>query len=135
MNLSIVESIRTNNFNDKNIETKMTNLWKCAIEKIQKIDTTIYAIYHDYQSDFRGDYTCSICIRNEYEENNSNNINILDNTKYRMFKVDSSVDNSIFNTWKLIWEQEEKGLLNRSYTYDYEKYYSQDNIEIYIAIQ
>ncbi|MFS0647164.1 hypothetical protein [Siminovitchia sp. 179-K 8D1 HS] len=38
-------------------------------------------------------------------------------------------------TWKRIWELEEAGLLERVYTYDFEKYLPNGEIEIHIAIK
>lgn len=39
------------------------------------------------------------------------------------------------NTWKQIWEQENAGVLDRAYTYDFEKYYPSGKVEIHIAIK
>jgi predicted transcriptional regulator YdeE len=49
--------------------------------------------------------------------------------------VDSSDEFGILNVWKEIWGREEKGILDRAYTYDFEKYYPDGQIEIYIAIK
>jgi predicted transcriptional regulator YdeE len=45
----------------------------------------------------------------------------------------TSDEQVIFKTWK-IWDQEDSGLLERAYTYDFEKYTPNGEIEIYIAI-
>ena len=46
----------------------------------------------------------------------------------------TSDEQGIFKTWKKIWDQEDSGLLERAYTYDFEKYTPNGEIEIYIAI-
>ncbi len=54
---------------------------------------------------------------------------------YKVFLVDTSknVENPVFETWKQIWELEEKLMLKRDYVLDYEKYYPDGTIEIYIG--
>jgi len=39
----------------------------------------------------------------------------------------------MFKTWSKIWKQEETGLLERAYTYDFEKYSPNGEIEIHIG--
>ncbi len=62
-------------------------------------------------------------------------IEIPSNTKYKVFQVDKTDEQSIFKTWCKIWKQEETGLLERAYTYDFEKYSPNGEIEIHIAIK
>ena len=69
-------------------------------------------------------------------ENNGNSfIEIPENAKYEIYKVDTSDEQGIFKTWKKIWDQEDSGLLERAYTYDFEKYTPNGEFEIYIAIK
>lgn len=132
MNLSVISTIRTNNFNDEAVMEKITNLWKDASTILKNHDGVTYGLYYDYESDYKGDYTLSIAI----ESSNSESTITISNTKnYEVFPVDPSDELGILNTWKEIWEQEENGSLKRAYSYDFEKYYPNGQIEIHIAIK
>jgi len=131
LKLSIIKSIRTNNFNDERIMQKITDLWQEASEQLPKNENT-YGVYHNYESDYKGDYSLSIAIENH---NGESMIEIPKNNKYRIFKVDTTDPQGIFHTWSKIWEQEEAGILQRAYSFDFEKYYPNGEIEIHIAIK
>jgi predicted transcriptional regulator YdeE len=129
VNLKIIKSVRTNNFKDKAIMQKITDLWKEATSVLPE-DEVIYGLYHDYESDYKGDYTLSVAMESN---DNESTINIPIASKYETFEVDTSDENGILNTWKQIWELEEKGNLSRAYSFDFEKYYPNGQIEIHIA--
>ncbi|MCM3601080.1 effector binding domain-containing protein [Robertmurraya korlensis] len=56
-------------------------------------------------------------------------------TKYEIFKVDRGDAQGVVNTWRKIWERENAGTLARAYSYDFEKYDPDGEIEIYIALK
>ncbi|ADC52366.1 hypothetical protein BpOF4_21854 (plasmid) [Alkalihalophilus pseudofirmus OF4] len=130
MNLMIIKSVRTNNFEDKAIMQKITEMWKEASSALLNQDEVTYGLYHEYESDYRGDYTVSVAVESS---NNANTIKIPSISKYEIFKVDSLDENGILNTWKQIWEQEENGDLKRAYSFDFEKYNPNGQIEIHIS--
>ncbi|MBP2079418.1 GyrI-like domain-containing protein [Oceanobacillus polygoni] len=130
MKLSIINSIRTNNFNDARAMEKIMEMWKKASDHLPK-NETVYGVYHEYESDYRDDYSLSIAI----EENIDESIEIPKDEIYKIFKVDTTEEQGIFNTWSKIWNQEESVLLERAYSYDFEKYYPNGKIEIHIAIK
>ncbi|WEG18882.1 effector binding domain-containing protein [Alkalihalophilus pseudofirmus] len=130
MNLTIIKSVRTNNFEDKAIMQKITEMWKEASSALLNQDEVTYGLYHEYESDYRGDYTVSVAVESS---NNAKTIKIPSISKYEIFKVDSLNENGILNTWKQIWEQEENGDLKRAYSFDFEKYYPNGHIEIHIS--
>nr|WP_106783168.1 effector binding domain-containing protein [Lysinibacillus timonensis] len=130
MNLYIINSIRTNNFNDEQMMGKIKSLWEEASRKLVNYQEAVYGVYYDYDSNYKGDYSLSVAI----EENNSASIIYLSNdTKYEVFNVDHTDEQGIIKTWGQIWELEESGLLERAYSYDFEKYYPNGEIEIHIA--
>ncbi|MEN1969208.1 hypothetical protein WMZ97_14175 [Lentibacillus sp. N15] len=53
----------------------------------------------------------------------------------KSLKLDTKDEQGILNTWSKIWEQEESGALERAYSYDFEKYYPNGEIEIHIALK
>ncbi|HWI49612.1 MAG TPA: effector binding domain-containing protein [Rummeliibacillus sp.] len=130
MNLKLINTIRTNNFNDKNVMKKIKNMWEEASIELSNFDGCIYGLYFDYETDYKGDYHLGVAIEDEVK----GTINLNDNIKYEVFKVSTKLENGIFNTWMEIWDKEKEGHLKRAYTFDYEKYYPNGDIEIYIAV-
>ncbi|MBM7542787.1 GyrI-like domain-containing protein [Amphibacillus cookii] len=132
MKLAIISSIRTNNFNDERIMQKITEMWKEASHHLSKHEGVTYGVYHNYESDYKGDYSLSIGI----EDNNGPSIiEIPEKENYEIFKVNTTEEHGISNAWSKIWHQEENGTIERVYSFDFEKYYPNGEIEIYIAIK
>ena len=128
----VLDSCVTNNFKDKLLLEKITNAWGSVANA--KSPTSIkYGVYHNYENDYKGDYTLSIATGDETDS--SNVLEIPSDVAYKIFLVDTSknVENPVFETWKQIWELEEKLMLKRDYVLDYEKYYPDGTIEIYIG--
>lgn len=132
MKVTVIQSVRTNNFNDDLLIQKITGLWQEASPRLPGRDRTVYGVYHDYESDYKGDYTLSVA----YEDNQGESVlDIPDDATYEIFDVDTTEELGIINTWKMIWERENSGTLNRAYTCDYEKYGPNGDIQIYIAVK
>ncbi|WP_017473607.1 GyrI-like domain-containing protein [Amphibacillus jilinensis] len=132
MKLAIINSIRTNNFNDERIMKKITEMWKEASRYLSKYEGVTYGVYHNYESDYKGDYSLSIGIE---DHNGQSIIEIPEKENYEIFKVNTTEEEGIFNAWSKIWHQEETGAIERVYTFDFEKYYPNGEIEIHIAIK
>ncbi|WP_042221987.1 effector binding domain-containing protein [Oceanobacillus manasiensis] len=131
MELKILNRVRTNNFNDKQVLQKITDLWKGASTDLSKHQGNTYGLYHEYESNYKGDYSLGIAIEGKSETT----VVIPDEAKYEVFHVNTDEEQGIFNKWNEIWKKEENGQLKRAYTYDFEKYYQDGKIEIYIAIE
>lgn len=131
MNLTILNSIRTNNFNDNNLMQKISKMWSEASNLLNSRDKVLYGLYYNYESDYKGDYTLSVAVEDIENESSFN----IPNTLYKIFKVESADEFGILNTWKEIWSLEEKGIIERAYSYDFEKYDPNGQIEIHIAIK
>ncbi|MEI3612214.1 GyrI-like domain-containing protein [Pseudogracilibacillus sp. SO30301A] len=132
MRLYLVNSIRTNNFTDKEVMGKIQTMWEEAYRSLKQYQNSIYGIYYDYESDYKGDYSLSVAIEDEFGESF---IEIPAKKKYEIYKVDTTDEQGILNTWSKIWEEEEAGVLKRAYSYDFEKYFPNGEIEIHIAIK
>ena len=130
MRLYLLTSIRTNNFTDEQVMGKIKTMWEEAYRNLQQYQNNLYGVYYDYESDYKGDYSLSVAIEDEFGESF---IEIPKNKKYKIFKVDTMDEKGILNTWNEIWKQEETGLLKRAYSYDFEKYFPNGDIEIHIA--
>ena len=130
MDLTILNSIRTNNFNDEDVMQKIMEMWQNASADLSGHKGNTYGLYYAYESDYKGDYTLGVAIKKECDSS----ITIPADTKFEIFKVDADDEQGIINMWNDIWNKEEEGKLNRAYTYDFEKYYPDGNIDIYIAV-
>lgn len=132
MNLTIIKSVRTNNFKDDAIMQKITDMWKEASSLLNNQDEVTYGLYYDYESDYKGDYTLSVALESS---DNDSPIIIPNTNKYEIFEVGTSDEYGILNAWKEIWGREESGVLERAYSFDFEKYYPNGQVEIHIAIK
>src|SRR5699024_3649353 len=130
MNLTILNYIRTNNFNDENVMQKIMEMWQNTSDYLSDHKGDTYGLYYAYESDYKGDYTLGVAIKKESDSS----ITIPADTKFEIYKVDADDEQGIINMWNDIWNKEEEGKLNRAYTYDFEKYYPDGNIDIYIAV-
>lgn len=128
----VLDNCVTNNFNDNLVFEKISKVWNSLANA--KSPTSIkYGVYHNYESDYKGDYTLSIATDDETDSKTI--LEIPNNISYKIFEVDLSknVETAVIETWKHIWELEEKSSLKRDYVLDYEKYYPDGKIEIYIG--
>lgn len=132
MKLTIIKSVRTNNFKDEAIMQKISEMWKEASSILSDQHEVKYGLYYDYESNYKGDYTLSAAIESG---DNDSTVNIPNTTKYEIFEVDTLDDFGILNAWREIWGREEKGDLERAYSFDFEKYYPNGQIEIHIAVK
>ncbi|WP_422778050.1 GyrI-like domain-containing protein [Peribacillus butanolivorans] len=89
-----------------------------------------YGVYHQYTSNYRGDYTLTIATETPV----SNEKIIIPENEYKVFECLQD-EHSIAETWKKIWHLEDEKKLNRAYSLDYEKYYPDGKVEIHIAIK
>jgi len=132
MKFLILDSERTNNFTDPNIQTKIMSLWEknsLGIKQFLKEDLTIACVYHEYQTNYKDDYTVSLC-----KEDNTNGV--FDTSKYQweVYKVDVNDKLGVINTWQKIWLDEENHKINRVYDFDFEQYKPNGEISIAVAI-
>ena len=114
MKFTIMDTKRTNNFNDPDIKQKINSLWKenaNSVNVAKRQGLTIASVYYDYESNYKGDYSISLC-----KESNSNAD--FDTTKYQWkeYKVNPKDKLGIPKTWNKIWNDEKKHLIKRVYT-------------------
>ncbi|MFS0764104.1 GyrI-like domain-containing protein [Peribacillus phoenicis] len=124
----LIGEIRTNNFTDKNLFEKIGSLWSKT--NVLNIENDIkYGIYHQYESNYHGDYTLAIATETPVSKENF----VIPDQEYAVFECLQD-EHSITETWKKIWQLEEDKNLNRKYSLDFEKYYPDGKVEIHIAI-
>ena len=134
MFLNILASIRTNNFQDEHCVEKIQALWQeqeGAVKEAFAQGEPVYAVYHDYDSDYKGDYSLSICRLTDGE------VYDFDTSEqtYQVFEADKEDPQAILHAWQRIWQAEEAGELHRDYTIDFEKYDPDQTVAVFVATQ
>jgi len=133
-------STRTNNENEKNVETqKIAPLWEKYDEEhiftktLNKVsNTSFYGLYLNYESDVNGDYDAMVAVEVTKAKNNAI---VIKNQKYLVFTKEGELPEVAFELWSEIWEYfENNNDYERAYGIDFEKYSKKDEIEIYISI-
>jgi len=145
-NLKIIGiSVETTNQNGKAIED-LGKLWgrfyaENVIEKIpNKINEEVYAVYTDYENDYRGKYTTIIGMAVSSLDKIPDGLvgRAFEAQNFKKFIAKGDMPNAVGKTWKEIWDKDAE--LNRSYIYDYEVYGSRSQnganaeVDIYIGI-
>lgn len=132
MKLKILATTRTNNFTDPEIINKITGLWTQNSERIQatfKNGQAVFAVYHDYLSDYHGDYSVSLCIpAEEHYDFETSTANWLE------YPVDATSEDGVLTSWKKIWSDEDHQLIKRRYLFDYEQYNPDGSIAIKLSL-
>ena len=138
-------SVETTNQNGKAIED-LGKLWgrfyaENVIEKIpNKINEEVYAVYTDYENDYRGKYTTIIGMAVSSLDKIPDGLvgRAFEAQNFKKFIAKGDMPNAVGKTWKEIWDKDAE--LNRSYIYDYEVYGSKSQnganaeVDIYIGI-
>ncbi|MEW4369124.1 GyrI-like domain-containing protein [Paenibacillus kandeliae] len=131
MKLYRIQSIRTNNFKDPEMLDKIQHVWQEAYQQ-QNNASTLYGVYYDYESNYKGDYSLSTAVADN--EISSEILDIPEDAPYRIFQIDGTDKQKVLQQWKQIWQLEESGELIRAYTVDYEKYEPDGTVSIHIAV-
>lgn len=136
----------TSNNNNQAIED-LGKLWHQFFGEniIQKIPNTIspniYAIYTDYESDFKGKYTTIIGLEVSSLDNIPDGMvgREFQPQTFKQYLAKGELHQAVGETWQQIWNDDAN--LNRAYLYDYELYTEKAQnpadaeIEIYIGIK
>ncbi|WP_010128969.1 GyrI-like domain-containing protein [Haemophilus sputorum] len=122
-------TIRTHNIKENTAE-KIGQLWQNNFAKLTK-NEPYYGVYLNYESDFTGYYDVAVAQESKPEDSSST-IEIEDLTWYEIFPTTGK---SVVQTWQHIWNKEKQGLLKRAYKVDFEKYYPNGKVDIYISIR
>ena len=150
MNLTHCESrqllgitARTRNEDEKSRATaKIPGLWQTFHEEIyEKVlkGTPVYGVYTGYESDYTGYFDVSAAVEKSNDSGHRANIQVitLQKGQYLKFTPKTTGENQVRELWEQVWtffSDEQQGLA-RTYTTDYEVYYPNKEIELYIAIK
>lgn len=122
-----VESFRLKGISitTSNAENRFAWVWEQFLsdERFKKT-AELYGVYHNYQSDENGFFTFTV---GEETQDTEDMIEI-PTGEYLLFRAPSRQE--VLNIWQEIW----KSRLPRSFSFDFEKYYADGSVEIYIAV-
>lgn len=106
-----------------------------------KISDEICSIYTDYESNYKGKYTCMIGLKVDSLTDIPKDLvgREFMGGKYHKFIAKGKMPKAVQDTWQEIWAKDE--ILNRSYTADFEVYGEKSQlgenseVEIFIAVE
>lgn len=131
MRLKILSKVRMSKlFGTKNNST-IQKAWGLAKPYLDDTVLSVYAVYYEYAGDYTDDYSLAICI--EAKEDEVADLVVDESAEYTVHTVASHSIADIRKTWNEIWEKEEKGLIHRRYTVDFEKHTQGEGVEIHLA--
>ena len=105
-------------------------LWQNNFDKLPQ-GHYCYGVYFNYAANYQADYDFAIASE-AVLETDIPVIEIEDLSFYEVFRCQAD---EIYQTWQLIWKKEQQGLLKRAYSVDFEKYYPDGLVEIYITVE
>ncbi len=131
--------VRTNNANEIHPETqKIAPLWERFFQEVMptlKEGSTVYGVYHNYASDANGDFDVTVGadvleVTEEMKEVT------LEEGRYLVFPVKGELPQAIIDTWQQVWAYFDDPSIDehRAYETDFEKYISEDEVEIFIGV-
>lgn len=129
LTLYSLATIRTHNIKENTAE-KIGQLWQNNFAKLPQ-NEHYYGVYLNYEADFTGYYDVAVAQESK-PEGSFSTIEIEDLTWYEIFPTNCE---SVVQTWQHIWNKEKQGLLKRAYKVDFEKYYPNGKVDIYISIR
>jgi len=133
-------SVVTNNQNEASEETaKIANLWQDYFDKgihgktFDKADSGyMYGVYSDYTSDVDGDYKVTVGV----EVKKPKKAIVIEDQRYLVFTKKGELPDVVIEAWGEIWDYfDGEPEYERAYKIDFEKYISEDEIEVYISIK
>ena len=132
--------VRTNNANEANPDSaKIGQLWQsfCATDYFKnRGDAPVYGVYHDFESDDKGDY--SLLTGVEVEAGNGKDAQVtLANGNYLVFRAEGKMPDVVFETWAKIWAyfDSTEATHKRAYQTDFEYYLNDQGVDIYISVE
>lgn len=92
----------------------------------------MYGVYSNYESDDMGEYKVTVGV----EVTKPKNALVIENQKYLVFSKKGELPQIVIDAWEEIWDYfDNEPKYNRAYKIDFEKYISEDEVEVYISIE
>ncbi len=134
--------VRTKNADEFDMKiAKIPALWEklCTPEVFDCLenknkDFKTYGVYTNYSSNIDGEYDILVGVDVESRNENFDNIKIKGG-KFLVFEKSGQIPQIVIELWQEVWEHFKTSQTQRAYTNDFERYISDDKVELYIAIK
>ncbi|MGX7058697.1 effector binding domain-containing protein [Vagococcus humatus] len=120
-----IDAIQTHSITT-NLKKSMQELWEVATISLSNYKGARYVVYHHYHDPGIGDFTLSLATESLVTDTPL----AMPKQTFRKF----STKTSITNLWSQIHQLEQSGELRRAFTYDFEKYLPNGQIELYVSV-
>lgn len=129
-------TVRTKNSDEFNQETaKLPNLWEQFYVSNPAPNTTIFAVYSDYESDVHGLYNVTVGTVDDTQSAALNAVKIHAG-QYLVFQTYGAMPQAVIEAWKQIWDYFTKErTYQRCFMTDFEAYNHHDEVAIYIGVK
>ncbi|EPR9734708.1 GyrI-like domain-containing protein [Enterobacter asburiae] len=133
--VKVMGSCRTNNFYDLDAGRKYAEAFSSVLRYLGS--ESIYAIYTNYESDYKGDFEYLTGIEAKSSIGNVESIFTLPEGEYKCYSIENSTDlpNAVAKTWANVWSDEELSLIERKYEVDYEIYRKDGSFAVFVGIK
>ncbi len=127
---------RTNNKNEmKPEDSKIALLWNNFYQNKlpEKLNSNeIYGVYYNYESDVNGNFDVLAGLKVDNKDFESINI---EKGEYLVFSKKGTMPQAVIDTWSEVWNYfNSNPKEKRAYKTDFEKYISDNEVEVYIGI-
>jgi len=133
-------SIRTTNNNEMSPETAKIGALHQHFDETVSVDykggSRVYGVYFDYESDASGEF--SVLAGTDKVDSTKDKLEqiTLPAGKYLVFSGKGEMPKAVIDTWGDIWTYfSADAEYQRAYTFDYEFYKSQDEVDVFIAVK
>ena len=136
--------VKTNNIDEFSADKcQIPGLWQnftksSLVNHSNLNDPYVYGVYSCYENDHQGEYIVTAGINSQSILSKDDEFDevVIQAGHYLVFEATGKIPQSIVSMWKYIWQYFSKNLHpKRKYTTDFEKYISDNKVEIYIAVE
>jgi len=114
-------------------------LWQCfyatgvAAHVVSRLDTRVYSVYSDYESDADGEYNLLIgcAVSPDAQVPNGMTKKTVLASQYAVFEASGELPAGIVAAWREVWSSE----LDRSYDTDFERYEEDGTATVHVGIR
>lgn len=127
-------AVRTKNSDEFDKETaKLPNLWQQFYTSNLAMNTPVFGVYSDYESDSNGPYCVTVGVTNANQGLHTVKVH---SGKYLIFQGKGLMPQAVIETWERIWTYfAGESLYQRCFMTDFEAYGNGNEVLIYIGVK
>nr|WP_238930483.1 GyrI-like domain-containing protein [Vibrio sp. S9_S30] len=132
-------TVRTNNHDEmKTSAMKISTLWQefsVHVAPHLQAESEVFGIYHQYESDHLGEFDVTAGAT-QLSEQGTLEVSLVESGEYLVFCNKGTMPSMVVELWQQIWAyfSNEHCEYKRAYRTDFEKYKSEEDVEIYIGV-